>query len=77
MIKGLVLVKLEAGKEKKAAEAIKKVPGVHQVTAVFGAWDLVLEVRAGDLPTLTSTVVRKIRAVRGIATTETLIATAI
>ena len=75
MIKGLVLVKLQPGREQGAVRGIKEIGGVKQVEAVFGRWDLVLTVSAKDVSTLTSTVVKKIRAVPGIFTTETLITT--
>ena len=44
MVTGLVLVRLSAGKEKAALERIKETKGVSHVTAVFGRWDLVLDI---------------------------------
>lgn len=77
MISSVVLVKLGAGKEKEALQKIKDVKGVSHVTAVFGRWDLIVEVEAKDLTELTSLVVNKIRAIAGVVDTETLITTAI
>lgn len=77
MTSGIVLIKLKAGKEKTALQKIKQIKGVSHITAVFGRWDLVVDVEANDLATLASLVVGKIRSVPGVDTTETLITTAI
>jgi DNA-binding Lrp family transcriptional regulator len=77
MTTGLVLIKLSAGKEKQALAKIKEIKGVTHVSAVFGRWDLVVDVEAKDLATLTSVVVSKIRSIPGVFSTETLITTAI
>ena len=70
---GLVLVKLETGREKEAIDMIRKIDGVKAITGVFGAWDAVATVEAKDLPTLAALVVGRLRAVLGVANTETLI----
>ena len=49
MVTGLVLVRLMAGKEKQALTSIKTTKGVAHVTAVFGRWDLVLDIETDDL----------------------------
>jgi len=76
MITALVLVKLISGKEGLALEEIKKVGGVAHVSAVFGRWDLVLDMETEDLPTLSNTVVHQIRCIPGVLSTETLVTTA-
>ena len=77
MVTGLVLVRLEAGKENKALEKIKSVRGISHVCAVFGRWDLVVDVEADDLQMMTTVVVSKLRAIDGVVGTETLVTTAI
>ena len=77
MVTGLVLVRLSAGKEKQALQQIKATKGVAHVSAVFGRWDLVLDMATDDMTTLSNTVVGKIRAIPGVMTTETLVTTAI
>jgi DNA-binding Lrp family transcriptional regulator len=77
MVTGLVLVRLTAGKEKLTLQKLKETPGVAHVSAVFGRWDLVLDMETEDLPALSNTVVAKIRAIPGVQSTETLITTAI
>ncbi len=77
MITGLVLVKLGGGKETSALNKIKKVPGVAHMSAVFGRWDLVLDMESEDLPSLSNVVVHDIRSIPGVVSTETLVTTAI
>ena len=77
MVTGLVLVRLVSGKEKQALLKLKETPGVAHVSAVFGRWDLVLDMETDDLATLSNTVVARIRAIQGVSSTETLITTAI
>jgi DNA-binding Lrp family transcriptional regulator len=77
MVTGLVLVRLMAGREKQALKQIKETSGVAHVTAVFGRWDLVLDIETEDLPTLSNVVVRDIRAIPGVLSTESLVTTAI
>ena len=77
MVTGLVLVRLMSGKEKVALSRIKEVPGVAHVTAVFGRWDLVLDIETDALATLSNVVVRGIRSVPGVLSTESLVTTAI
>jgi DNA-binding Lrp family transcriptional regulator len=77
MVTGLVLVRLNAGREKQVLKAIKETKEVAHVSAVYGRWDLVVDIEAEDLPDMTRVVVEKIRAIPGVNSTETLVTTAI
>ncbi len=77
MITGLVLVRLQAGKENQALTKIKEVKGISHVSAVYGRWDLVVDIETDDLPQMSHLVVEKIRTIPGVLTTETLVTTAI
>lgn len=77
MINGLLLIKLEAGKEVRCMEKIAHAKGVVSIVGTFGHWDAVAKVEAGSLDSLASLVISKIRAIDGVATTETLIETII
>jgi len=74
---GLVLLRLEAGKEESVLAKIRDVEGVKKVQAVFGRWDLVATVEAQDLKALTSLVIKNIRAIDGVSATETLVSTSL
>jgi DNA-binding Lrp family transcriptional regulator len=77
MITGLVLVKLQAGREQQTLTKIKEIKGISHVSAVYGRWDLVVDVEADDLPQMSNLVVGKLRTVPGVFSTETLVTTAI
>ena len=77
MITGLVLIRLAAGREKLAMAKLKEIKGVSHLSAVFGRWDLVADIEAPDLHTMTNVVVGKVRAVPGVTSTDTLVTTAI
>lgn len=74
---GLILLRLEAGKEESVLAKIKDIKGVNKVQAVFGRWDLVATVEAQDLNALTSLVIKNIRSIDGVSATETLVSTAL
>jgi DNA-binding Lrp family transcriptional regulator len=72
-----VLVRLQAGKEMHALSKIKEIKGVSHVSAVYGRWDLVIDIETDDLPNMSRFVVEKIRTIPGVFATETLVTTAI
>ncbi|MGQ0644769.1 MAG: Lrp/AsnC ligand binding domain-containing protein [Elusimicrobiota bacterium] len=77
MVTGLVLVRLNPGREKVTLKSIKEIKGVAHVSAVYGRWDLVVDIEAEDLHHMTNVVVEKLRATPGVCSTETLVTTAI
>ncbi len=77
MVTAIVLVRLAAGKEKQTLAKIREIKGVSHMTAVFGRWDLVLDVETTDVSTLSNVVVRDIRSTLGVLSTESLVTTAI
>ena len=77
MITGLVLVKLQAGREQQTLTKIKEIKGISHVSAVYGRWDLVVDVEADDLPQMSQLVVGRLRNTPGVFSTETLVTTAI
>ncbi len=77
MVTGLVLIRLASGREKLTMSKLKEIKGVSHLSAVFGRWDLVADIEAQDLTTMTNVVVNKIRAVPGVYATETLVTTSI
>ena len=77
MTTGVVLIRLSAGKEKSALAKIKDTKGVLHVSGVYGRWDLVCDIEADDLSTMTNVVINKIRQIPGVTSTETLVTIAI
>lgn len=77
MVTGLVLVKLLPGKEKQTLGKLKSLTSVVHMSAVFGRWDLVLDMETDDLPALSNIVVQEIRSIPGVLSTETLVTTSL
>ena len=73
MTTGLVLIKLTPGEEKATLAEIKRITGVRNLAGTFGPWDAIATVEGKDLEILASVVLGKIRAIRGVTNTETLI----
>jgi len=71
-----VLIKTEPARTKAVYDKIKSLEGVANITAVFGRFDLVVMIRALDLDA-GSKLITKIREVKGVSATETLIATTV
>jgi len=77
MVKAFILLRLVPGLEADALRHIRTVPGVLDLTLVFGGWDAVVQAEAKTLPALTRLVVGQIRGIQGVQATETLVATEI
>ena len=74
-MRAFVLCKLAPGKEQKAVQKIRSVPGVNEVFLVFGSWDMILSAEADTIDKLCGLIVSTIRAVDGVSATETLVTT--
>lgn len=74
-MKSFVLCKLTPGREQEAINAIRSLDGVTEVYMVFGGWDLILAAEADTVEKLSQLIVSRIRAVPGVAATETLVTT--
>ncbi|MEF3280783.1 MAG: Lrp/AsnC ligand binding domain-containing protein [Elusimicrobiota bacterium] len=77
MVTGLVLVKMIPGKEKQVLPKLRAIKEVVHMSAVFGRWDLVLDMETSDLEQLSQVVVNEIRNIPGVLSTETLVTTSI
>ena len=74
-MKAFVLCKLIAGLEQKAVSQIRTVKGVTDVFLTFGSWDAVLTAEADTIDKLSGLIVREVRGIHGVQTTETLVTT--
>ena len=71
-----LLVETEVGQLEAVLGRLKAIPGVVEVEAVTGPFDLIVKVQAAHLNTALDTVIHKVRRVPGIKSTETLVAVA-
>lgn len=74
MVRGYILLNILPGFETSALSQIRIVPGVKDVTLVFGHWDTLVTAEAGSLPELSRLILGQIRGIQGVQGTETLIA---
>jgi DNA-binding Lrp family transcriptional regulator len=68
-----LLVEIEVGKAEDVVRRMRAVPGVTEVQAVTGPFDLIVKVEAPHINEALDTVVHKIRRIPGIQSTETLV----
>jgi DNA-binding Lrp family transcriptional regulator len=71
-----LLVETEVGKLDEVIRRLRVIPGVTEVQAVTGPFDLIVKVEAPHINAALDTVVHKIRRVPGIKSTETLVTVA-
>jgi DNA-binding Lrp family transcriptional regulator len=70
-----ILVKLVAGLEQKAVAQIKSIPNVKDVYLTFGGWDAIVIAETSTMDKLSSVVIREVRGIHGVQSTETLVTT--
>lgn len=68
-----LLVETEVGRLDEALKRLRSVPGVTEVEAVTGPFDLIVKVQAPHINQALDVVVHKIRRIPGIKATETLV----
>ncbi len=71
-----LLVETELGKLEEVLRRLRTVPGVTEVEAVTGPFDLIVKVQAPQINQALDVVVHKIRRIPGIKATETLVTVA-
>jgi DNA-binding Lrp family transcriptional regulator len=74
-MKAFVLCKLASGQEQKTVQDIRAIEGVEDVYLVFGGWDAILCAEAETVDKLSSLIISRVRALPGVAGTETLVTT--
>jgi DNA-binding Lrp family transcriptional regulator len=75
-IRAYVMINTEPGKAKDVADKVSNVSGspiVKKSCAVMGRFDVLAEVEADNLDSLTSTVLSKIATIPGVRRTETAV----
>jgi DNA-binding Lrp family transcriptional regulator len=75
-IRAYVLVSTDPGKAKDVADKVSNISGsprVKRSCAIMGRFDVLAEVEADDLDSLTNTVLSKIATIPGVRRTETAV----
>ena len=73
MVKAYILVKVQVGSERDVFNKLKKMKETEDVNELYGEWDIIAKVRIDKLEDLDSLISDKIRAVKEIKETSTMI----
>jgi DNA-binding Lrp family transcriptional regulator len=73
MVKAYILIKTVSGKEDQALRDILELSATEEAHKVFGAFDIIAEIKARDMESVIEIVVGKLRHIDGIVDTQTLL----
>ena len=68
-----VLLKTDSGKLEDIIKTIRDKPGIKEISPVTGAYDIIIRVDGDYITDALGVVVREIRKIEGVQSTETLI----
>jgi DNA-binding Lrp family transcriptional regulator len=71
VVQAYILIQTEVGKAKQVAKSISDIPGVAQVDAVTGPYDVIVLTEAETMDELGDLVVSKVQGTPGITRTLT------
>lgn len=72
---GFALLTISPLKEKEVFDALNKMPEIAEVHPLFGEYDILVKIECGDIDAIGEIVIKKIRSLKGIVDTKTLIGT--
>ena len=73
MPSAFVLINTELGSEDEVFEELTKIPGVTEAYIVYGAYDIIVMVKADSLNELRNIVINKIRKIPKVRSTTTMV----
>ncbi len=72
---GFALLSISPLYEKEVYESLGKIPEIIEVHPLFGEFDILVKIECADMDSIGSVVIKKIRSLKGIMDTKTLIGT--
>ena len=75
MATGFALLSISPLKEKEVFEALRNMAEVTEVHPLFGEYDILVKIECGDIDQIGEVVIKKIRSIKGVMDTKTLIGT--
>ena len=75
MATGFALLSISPLHEKSVYSALKNVPEITEIHPLFGEYDILVKIECGDIDHIGEVVIKKIRALKGIVDSKTLIGT--
>jgi len=73
MVKAYILIKAEVGQEDSVLREVLELSVTEEAHKVFGPYDIVAEVRGRDMETLVEVITEKVRKIKGIADTQSIL----
>jgi DNA-binding Lrp family transcriptional regulator len=73
MPQAFVLINVESGAEEDVVRELKKTEGVEEAYYSYGVYDIIAKVKAESMEKLKETVTHKVRTLRRVRSTLTLI----
>jgi DNA-binding Lrp family transcriptional regulator len=73
VVSAYTLIRTEHSKRDELVDKIKKLRFVKEVASVYGEYDIVVRTETNSIEELTLLIYNKLRKIRGLATTTTMI----
>ena len=74
MVLAYILIVVEAGHEKEVTKTLKRLAEAEEVNTIHGEYDIIARIRVKAIENLGDFVIEKIRPIKGVKRTSTLIA---
>ena len=72
---GFALLSISPLHEKEVFEALRQMAEVVEVHPLFGEYDILVKIECGDIDAIGEVIIKKIRSLKGIVDTKTMIGT--
>lgn len=72
---GFALLSISPLHEKAVYETLKNVPEIIEIHPLFGEYDILIKLECKDIDEIGEVIIKKIRSLKGIVDTKTLIGT--
>ena len=72
---GFALLSISPMHEKLVYEELSRIPEIVEIHPLFGEYDILVKIQANDIDTIGNVVINKIRSIKGIMDTKTMIGT--
>lgn len=73
MTKAYVLINADMGNENNIIESVRKLEHISQAFTLYGVYDLIVEIEANDIESINECITEKIRTIKSVRSTNTLV----
>jgi len=75
MATGFALLSISPLYEKTVFESLRNIPEITEIHPLFGEYDILVKIDGADIDAIGEVVIKKIRSLKGVVDTKTLIGT--